>query len=102
MEMKEIIPITQTGFRKGAIDIIYVLNYVANKQISRKGGNMVALLFVDIRAAFDSVDKGVLIGMIRKKGIREGLIRRVEEVLRKTRNRVRVGGGLGKGFWQGE
>lgn len=40
--------------------------------------------------------------MIRKKGIKEGLIRRVEEVLRETRNRVKVGGGLGKGFRQEE
>lgn len=85
------------------MDNIYMLNYVANKQISRKKGNMVAL-FADIRAAFDSVERGILIGMIRKKGIRKGLIRRVEEVLRETRNRVKVGGGggLGKGFRQKE
>lgn len=43
MERKKIIPIIQTGFRKGmrTMDNIYMLNYVANKQISRKRGNMV-------------------------------------------------------------
>lgn len=57
-------------------------------------------MFVDLRAAFDSVDRGILIRM-RKKGIREGLIKRVEEVLRETKSRVRVGRELGKGFWTG-
>lgn len=79
------------------MDNIYVLNCMVNRQI-RKGGKMVAL-FIDLRAAFDSVDRGVLIGMMKKKRIKEGLIRRVEEVLRKIMNRVRVGGELGKGFW---
>lgn len=34
------------------------------------------LLFVDLKAAFNSVDRGVLIGIIRKKEIEEGLIER--------------------------
>lgn len=75
----------------GTINNVYVLNYVANRQISKKKGKMV-VLFIDLRAVFDSVDTGALIGMMRKKGIREGLIKRVEEVLKETKNRVRVGG----------
>lgn len=35
----------------------------------------------------------------KKKGIKKVLIRRVKEVLRKTKNRLRVGGELGKSFW---
>lgn len=59
MERKKIIPIIQTRFRKGmrTMDNIYMLNYVANKQISRKRGNMV-VLFADIRAVFYSVKRG--------------------------------------------
>lgn len=40
-----------------------------NRQIRRAGGKLVAL-FVDLRAAFDSVDRRVLV-KIRRKDIRE-------------------------------
>lgn len=54
------IPQNQMRFRKGmgTIDNIYVLNYVVNRQLRRKEGRMVAM-FVDLKAAFDSVDKGI-------------------------------------------
>lgn len=99
VERKEVLHISQTEFKKGmgTIDSIYTLNYVANRQLSRKGSKLV-VLFVDLRTAFDSVDRKVLIEMMRKKEIREGLIRRVEEVLRETKSRVRVGGKLGRIF----
>jgi len=56
-------------------------------------------LFVDLKAAFDSVDRGVLIEAMWERGIREGLVSRVEEVMRETRNRVRVEGELRDSFW---
>lgn len=94
------IPRTQVRFRKrmGTIDNIYVLNYLVNRQIGRAGGKLIAL-FVDLRAAFDTVDRGVLIKTMRRKGVREGLVKRVEEVLRETKSRVRAGGVMGEGFW---
>lgn len=38
--MEEIIPQNQMGFRKGmgTVDNIYVLNYIANRQLGRKEG----------------------------------------------------------------
>lgn len=80
------------------MDSIYALNYVAIRQINKKGEKLV-VLFTNLRAAFDLVDRGVLIGMMRTKGIKEGLMRRVKEVLRKTKNKLKVGGELGKSFW---
>lgn len=74
----------------GTIDNIYVLYYLINRQIERKGEKIV-LLFVDLKAAFDSVDKGVLKREMRARRIRERLIGRVEEVMRETKSRVRVG-----------
>jgi len=59
---------------------------------------MVAL-FVDMRAAFDSMDRGVLIETMRERGVRDGLVRRVGEIVRETASRVRVGGETGKSFW---
>lgn len=86
------VPQNQTGFRNGmeTIDNIYVLNYLVNKQICREKGKLVAF-FVDLRAAFDSVDREILWRAMKKKEIREGLVKRCEDILRETRNRVKVG-----------
>lgn len=100
LEGKQIIPQNQTGFRRGmgTIDNIYVLNYLVDRQIERKGRKMV-VLFVDLKAAFDSVDRGVLVREMMARGIRKGFIRRVKEVVRETKNRMRVGENLGDSFW---
>lgn len=50
------------------------------------------VMFVDLRAAFDSVDRGILGKAMRMREIRRGLIRRIEEVMKKTRCRINVGG----------
>jgi len=96
------IPQNQTGFRrgKGTIDNIYVLNYLVNRQIHKDRGKLIAF-FVDLRAAFDSVDREVLGKAMRERGVREGLVKRCEDMLRETRNRVRVGEGLSEVFWTG-
>lgn len=43
---------------------------------------MVAM-FVDLKAAFDSVDREVLIETMREKRVREGITRRVKQILEK-------------------
>lgn len=55
-------------------------------------------MFVDLKVAFDSVDRGLLYSAMREKGIREKLIERVKEVYRETKSRVKVGAELGN-FW---
>jgi len=46
------------GFRKelGTMDSIYVLNYCINRQIEKRGRKLV-MLFVDLKAAFNSMDR---------------------------------------------
>lgn len=59
IERGGIIPPNQTGFREemGTIDNIYVLNYfLVNRQL---GKNERLALFVDLKAAFDSVNRYV-------------------------------------------
>lgn len=92
VEEKKIIPENQTGFRKGKgiIDNIYVLNYLVQKQINKEKRKLVSL-FVDLKAAFDTVDREVLIRMLRDRGLREGLTERIEEILRETKSRVKIG-----------
>jgi len=45
------------------------------------------------------VDRGVMVEAMRERGVREGLIERVEEIVRETRSRVRVGTEIGESFW---
>ncbi|KAL6431939.1 hypothetical protein ACFW04_007396 [Cataglyphis niger] len=92
VEVKGLVPQNQTGFRKGlgTMDNIFVLNYLVNRQLSKKKGKLIAF-FIDLKAAFDSVDRRKLVEAMRERGVREGLIRRSEDIMRETRNRVRRG-----------
>ena len=80
------------------MDQIYALNYLINRQLGKKRGKMTAV-FVDLKAAFDSIDREILVRAMRERGVGEGLVKRVEEILRETRSRVRVGERVGKEFW---
>ncbi|KAL6419347.1 hypothetical protein ACFW04_013926 [Cataglyphis niger] len=101
-EKKGLVPQNQTGFRKGlgTIDNIFILNYLVNRQLRKKKGKLVAF-FIDLKAAFDSVDRRKLVEAMRERGVREGLVTRSEDILRETRNRVRRGEDLGARFWTG-
>lgn len=48
------------------INNIYVLNYLLNRQISRKGESLV-LFFLDLEVAFDSMDRSKLIATMRER-----------------------------------
>jgi len=69
MEEGNMIPESQTGFRKGmgVIDNIYVLNYLINGKVKKKGGKVVAA-FIELKAAFDSVDREVLMEAMKNRG----------------------------------
>lgn len=54
---------------------------------------------MDLKAAFDLVDREVLVGTMRECGIREGLTVRVKQVIRETKSRVRIGKEIGESFW---
>lgn len=58
----------QVGFRKGlgTLDNIYVINYLVNRQIEKKGGRLIGLS-VDLKTAFDSLDRGILIETIKER-----------------------------------
>lgn len=47
----------------------------------------------------DTVDREVMIEAMRKNGIREGLLKRTEEMFRETKSRVREGEKIGEEFW---
>lgn len=100
MDEKEMIPEGQTGFRKGrgTMDNIYVINYAVNRRIEEKKGKVIAV-FVDLKAAFDSIDRGVLWREMENRGVSEGIRKRVKEIYKETKSRVRIGSEEGEDFW---
>lgn len=80
--------------------VIYTLNYIINKQLGKKGREVDSLVYIiDLKTALDTVDREVMIEAMRKNGIREGLVKRTEEMFRETKSRVREGEKIGEEFW---
>lgn len=73
----------QFGFRAGrrAIDAIYVLNYMINKELSMKRGKLFTC-FVNLKVAFDKVDRRALMERLKEMDIEGNLRRRITEIQR--------------------
>lgn len=91
VEKKALLYAKKVGFRSGmgVMDSVYTPNYLVSREVNSKGGKLVAF-FVDLKVAFDTIDRGILIETMRKMGVREGLFRKCEETLREMRNKVCV------------
>ena len=102
VEEKESTPHNQTGFRKGmgTVDNIFVLNYLVNRNLSQKKGKLI-VLFVDFKAAFDSVNRNILWKAMKEREVDEELLDRIKEVFTETKTRVRIGEEKGEEFWTG-
>jgi hypothetical protein len=89
IEEKGVLPDSQAGFRKGrgTVDNVYILDHLARNELRKKGGRMYAL-FIDFKAAFDKVDRVKMFECMRERGISEWLVRKVEEIYARTRNKV--------------
>lgn len=94
------VPESQAGFRKGreVIDNIYCINtcYLVGRKVGR-GGEIVAAL-VDLRAAFDSVDRRIM-GKRLKEGVSRRLRERIMEIYEETRSVVKIDRSYGEKFW---
>jgi len=71
------------------IDAIYILNYVVNKEISKKKGKILAF-FVDLKMTFDRIDKIKLGEMLRKTEMREQLRRKIMETYKETKSIIKI------------
>lgn len=84
VETNQLLPDTQNGFRedRSVVDNIYIINQCIQKSISRPDGKLY-MLFVDYKAAFDFVDRGILFEVLKQLKI-PAYIRRTIEGLYKT------------------
>lgn len=97
VEEKNLIPESQTGFRKGKSAIDNILNHIVQKEKIK--GNKVYAMFADLKAAFDNVDRNTLWKILREGGIKGGLIKKVEEMYEGTEVIVRTKRGYTERFW---
>ncbi|OXU18573.1 hypothetical protein TSAR_007230 [Trichomalopsis sarcophagae] len=96
---KNILPEGQAVFRKGmsTLDNIYVLNYLAQRAKTRK--KKLYSIFVDLNAAFDTVDRKILWETMKKLGISNYLIERIKGIYEETKVSIRMNEGNSKEFW---
>lgn len=78
------------GYRGGGYEKEELGNYVVNKERMKKKGKVYAF-FVDLKEAFDKVDRRELGEMLKKTGIKEQLRRRIMETYKETRGIIKVG-----------
>lgn len=99
IEKRKLLPESQGGFRKGrgTIDNIFILNHIIQRE-ERNKENKVYAIFVDLKAAFDNVNRRKLWEILREKGIGRGLIRRLETIYESTEIAVRTKEGLPSRF----
>jgi hypothetical protein len=99
MNERGVLPDGQAGFRKGrgTMDNVYILNHIIGNEIKKRGSKIYAF-FVDLKAAFDNVERDLLWEYLRKKGINEHLVTKIEEIYEETISRVRVDGRVSECF----
>jgi hypothetical protein len=55
---------------------VYLESY--NRKLDKKRGSKIYAFFVDLKAAFDNVERDLLWEYLRKKGINEHLVTKIE------------------------
>ncbi|CAB0041767.1 unnamed protein product [Trichogramma brassicae] len=99
IEEKKILPEGQAGFRKGrsTMDNLYTLNYVIQK--AKKDKEKVYATFIDLKKAFDTVNRKKLWECMQRLGISEYLTERIKQLYEETKGKVRWKNEVSEEFW---
>lgn len=101
VDEKGMTPISQAGFRKGksTLDNIFVLNHIIQRKgVNKKKSPKVYALFIDLKAAFDNVDRKILWKVMENKDIDKKLLKRIKGLYEETNGMVRTKEGLTEKF----
>lgn len=91
VEANKMIDSFQSGFREG-ISCEAAVQYVVNEwKESVDKGWKVAVIFLDLQRAFETVSRTKLIEKLRKYGIKDTVIKWIEDYLRDRKQRVKCG-----------
>lgn len=99
IETNGVLKESQAGFRsgRGTRDHVFVLNSLINNQLKKKGGKLYTA-FVDFKAAFDTVDRDLLLDKMEKMGVSGRLLKMIEKIYNTTTNEVITGEGVTRRF----
>jgi hypothetical protein len=86
----------QAGFRsgRGTTDQLFSLRQVIEKHIEHN--NPLCMAFVDLKKAYDSVSRPLLLDILRAEGLPKKLVSLIEKLYEKTTLRVRLRGQIGR------
>lgn len=98
-EERKLIPESQAGFRKGrgTMDNILILNHIVQRERCKEDSK-VYTVFVDLKAAFDNVNRVKLWSLLERNKISEALIERLKELYKDTEITVWTKKGLTEAF----
>lgn len=90
---------SQCGFRRGrgTIDNVFILNHLTQREKNGSTDEIYAV-FVDLKAAFDNVDRELLWDSLEKNRISEGLIRKLKKMHEEMVAAVRTEEGISEIF----
>ncbi|XP_063993677.1 uncharacterized protein LOC135171220 [Diachasmimorpha longicaudata] len=90
---------SQGGFRekRGTREQIFILNTMIGNWIKHKGGKLYTA-FIGLKAAFDTVDRALLLEKLWRGGIRARFYDMVKTIYRTSENEVITGAGLTQRF----
>lgn len=101
VEEKGMTPESQAGFRRGrtTIDNIFVLNHLMQRE-KRQGrkDEKIYMMFADMKAAFDNVERSTLWRELRRKEIKRDLIKKIEKIYERTETVIRTNQGYTDSF----
>lgn len=73
------------------MDNIYVLNHIVQREkLEEKGREKVYALFIDLKAAFDKVNRKKLWKIIEKNEVSKGLIWKIRKLYEETDAMIRI------------
>ena len=89
----------QAGFRKGysTTDHIFTLNAIVEKSLSKRGGKLYTC-FVDLKKAFDSVQRGPLFHILCQNGLSGKFLNALSAIYKSVVSCVRIGDRLTEFF----
>ncbi|XP_015112551.1 uncharacterized protein LOC107038148 [Diachasma alloeum] len=86
--------------RRGTREQVFILNSLIGNRIKRPGGKLY-VAFLDLKAAFDTVDRDLLMEKLWKLGIRGRFYDMVKSIYKNTVNEVITGVGISSRFSTG-
>ncbi|XP_024886718.1 uncharacterized protein LOC112464135 [Temnothorax curvispinosus] len=100
---KQILPETQADFRKGrgVMDNIFILNHLVDRELNG-AGKKVNAFFIDLKGAFDRVDRSVLWRVMGEREVRRELTERVKQIYQETHLEEELARGLVGGMRIGQ